>query len=86
MRVRNYELSNDGVLLYISHNGKQYYTEYTPEIEDLLASGILGSFSNNGKRGGYYPKFDLGPSKLLYKQSAFYDDTRSLSKDKRRTQ
>lgn len=66
MKVRNYELSNDGVLLYISHNGKQYYTEYTPEIEGLLSSGILGSFSNNGKRGGYYPKFDLGPSKRRY--------------------
>ena len=66
MKVRNYELSNDGVLLYISHNGKQYYTEYTPEIESLLSSGILGSFSNNGKRGGYYPKFDLGPSKRRY--------------------
>ena len=66
MKVRNYELSNDGVLLYISHNGNQYYTEYTPEIEALLSNNSLGTFSTNGKRGGNYPKFDLGPPRRVF--------------------
>lgn len=63
MKVRNYELTNDGVLLYISHKGKQYFTEYTPEIEALFASGVLGSIFTSGIRRKNYPKFEFEKSK-----------------------
>lgn len=63
MKKRNFLVSNDGKYLYIAFLGKSkntgriYYTDYSPDLEKLLNSGIFNTAVTNGISKGNYLKF-----------------------------
>lgn len=63
MKKKNFIVTNDKRYLYITflgnskNTGEIYYTDYSPELEKILNSGIFNSANTNGSTKGNYLKF-----------------------------
>lgn len=73
LKKRNFLVSNDSEYLYITflgnskNTGRIYYTDYSPELEKLLNSGIFNTAETNGISKGNYLRFTFDKSqKTVY--------------------